>query len=175
MYVRMYVCMFGFLVLCFPVIPSALPLFSFVPFIPFHFPLLSCHVDFLFPPLISFHFLTFPLCSQYFPQKTWFFQRFRKEDVQKHRVFPDCGQKEAVNPNQQKSWQGESSLGPLFCDSGSPISGTSSNHRAVRGPPHPPPPFPGTNTPSNVGGLGDKGPPTTKAIQSKITQKMLGH
>ena len=79
----------GFLVLCFPFIPPALPLFSFLSLsCPFHFPLLSCHVDFLFPPLISLHFLAFPLCSPVFPaNKTRFFQRFRKEDVQKHRVF----------------------------------------------------------------------------------------
>ena len=62
------VVLIGCLVLCFPFIPPALPLFSFlslsgpfqVPFsFPFHFPLLSCHVDFLFPPLISLHFPTY--------------------------------------------------------------------------------------------------------------------
>ena len=37
------------------------------PLLPFHFPLLSCHVDFLFPSLISLHFLAFPLCSPRFP------------------------------------------------------------------------------------------------------------
>ena len=71
----------GFLVLCFPFIPPALPLFSFLSlscpfqfsFVSLHFLLLSCHVDFLFPPLISLHFLAFPLCSQYFPQKNTVF------------------------------------------------------------------------------------------------------
>ena len=87
--------------------------------------------------------LHFPLAPQYFPQnkKTRFFQRFRKEDVQKHRVFPDFRQKDAGSPRQQKSRQGESSLGPLFCDTGSPkttFGGTSPNCRAVRGGPPPP-------------------------------------
>ena len=36
-------------------------------------------MDFLFPPLISLHFLAFPLCSPVFPaKKTLFFQRFAK-------------------------------------------------------------------------------------------------
>ena len=136
-------------------------------------------MDFLFPPLISLHFLAFPLCSPVIPAKTLFFQRFRKEDVQKHRVFPDVSlhflafplgspvfptkttvfpassqrghpttqsfsrfsAKASRKPKPAKSRQGESSLGPLFCDTGSPkttFSGRSSNHRAVRGEPHPP-------------------------------------
>ena len=82
--------------------------------------------------------LHFPFAPQYFPQKTRFVQRFLKEDVQKHTVFSDFRPKDAGSPSQQKSRQGESSLGPLFCDSGSPkttFSGTSPNCRAVRGPP----------------------------------------
>ena len=62
-------------------VPFSSPLF------PFHFLLLSCHVDFLFPPLVSLYFLAFPLCSLAFPAKTTVFQRFRKEDVQKRKVF----------------------------------------------------------------------------------------
>ena len=84
---------------------------------------------------------TSPLLPSISRKKTRFFQRFRKEDVQKHRVFPDFRQKDAGSPSQQKSRQGESSLGPLFCDTGSPkttFSGTSSNCRAVRGGPPPP-------------------------------------
>ena len=87
--------------------------------------------------------LHFPFAPQYFPQKTQFFQRFRKDDVPKHRVFPDFRQKDAGSPSQQKSRQGESSLGPLFCDTGSPkttFSGTSSNCRAVLGGGGGPPP-----------------------------------
>ena len=79
-----------------------------------------------------------PLLPRIFRKKSWFFQRFRKEDVQQHRVFLDFRQKDAASPSQQKSRQGESSLGPLFCDTGSPKttwSGTSSNCRAVRGGP----------------------------------------
>ena len=82
--------------------------------------------------------LALPLCFPVFPAKYTVFPRFRKEDVQKHRVLPDFRQKDAGSPSQQKSRQGESSLGPLFCDTGSPkttFSGTSSNCRAVRGPP----------------------------------------
>ena len=112
----------GFLVLCFPFIPLHSLCFHFCPFhvpfssplFPFHFPLLSCHVDFLFPPLISLHFLAFPVCSPVYPaKKTRIFQRFRKEDVNKHRVFPDFRQKEAGNPNQQRAGRG-------ICDTGSP-------------------------------------------------------
>ena len=85
---------------------------------------------------------TSPLLPSISRKKTRFFQRFRKEDVQKHRVFPDFRQKDAGSPSQRKSRQGESSLGPLFCDTGSPkttFGGTSSNCRAVRGGPPPPP------------------------------------
>ena len=46
---------------CTPLVFISVPFSS--PLFPFHFPLLSCHVDFLFPPLISLHFLAFPLCS----------------------------------------------------------------------------------------------------------------
>ena len=52
---------------CFHFCPLHVPFSS--PLFPFHFPLLSCHVDFLFPPLISLHFLAFPLCSPIFPAK----------------------------------------------------------------------------------------------------------
>ena len=86
----------GCLVLCFPFIPPALPLFSFLSLsCPFQFPFVSlsfpvAFLSFRLPifSLISLHFLAFPLCSPAF------FQRFRKEDVQKHRVFPDFRQKE---------------------------------------------------------------------------------
>ena len=53
--------------LCFHFCPLHVPFSS--PLFPFHVPLLSCHVDFLFPPLISLHFLAFPLCSPIFPAK----------------------------------------------------------------------------------------------------------
>ena len=52
---------------CFHFCPFHVPFSS--PLFPFHFPLLSCHVDFLCPPLISLHFLAFPLCSPVFPAK----------------------------------------------------------------------------------------------------------
>ena len=50
------------------------------PLFPFHFPLLSCHVDFLFPPLIL---LALPCISPLLPslsrQKKLVFQRFRRQ------------------------------------------------------------------------------------------------
>ena len=88
---------FGLLVLCFPFIPPALPLFSFLsPSCPFRFPLvsrsfplpfLSCRLPApcmslhfpLFPPLMSLHFLAFPLRSPI---------SFRKSTV-----FPTLSQK----------------------------------------------------------------------------------
>ena len=132
----------GFLVLCFPFIPPALPLFSFLSVsCPFQFPFvsLSFPVAFLSRRLpISLHFLALPLCSPVFPAKNTFFQRFRKEDVQKHRVFPDFRQKEAGSPSQQKSRAG--GIEPETPVLRSPkTSGTSSNCRAARGPPPPPP------------------------------------
>ena len=113
----------SFLVFCFPFIPPALSLLSFLslacpfssPLFPFHFPLLSCHVDFLFPSLTSLHFLAFPLCSPNMSRaKTRFFQRFRNHDVQKHRVFPDFWQKEAGTPNQQRAGRGNRAWDPCF-------------------------------------------------------------
>ena len=100
--------------------PCAPLVFISVPFMsvsaPLSFPVafLSCQL-----PISSPHFLALPCVSPLLPsisRKKRFFQRFRKEDVQKHRVFPDFRQKEAGSPSQQKSRQGESSLGPLFCD-----------------------------------------------------------
>ena len=87
--------------------------------------------------------LALPLCSPVFPANNTVFQRFRKEDVQKQRVLPYFRQKDAGSPSQQKSRQEESSLGPLFCDTGSPkttFSGTSSNCCAALGGGAPPPP-----------------------------------
>ena len=89
----------GFLVLCFPFIPPALPLFSLLslscpfqfPLCPFHFPLLSCHVDFLFPPLISLHFLAFPLCTPVFPAtKCGFSSVFSKRASRKNQACDPC-------------------------------------------------------------------------------------
>ena len=65
----------GFLVLCFPFIPPALPLFSFLslacpfqfPFVSLSFPaaFLSCRLPISSPHFL--HFLAFPLCSPIFP------------------------------------------------------------------------------------------------------------
>ena len=90
----------GFLVLCF---------FMFLS-VPLCFPFL------LFPPLISLHFLAFPLCSPVFSaKKTRVFQRFRKEDVNKTQSFSRLSAKGGRKSKPAKSRQGYSSLGPLFC------------------------------------------------------------
>ena len=68
------------------------------------------------------HFLAFLLCSPVVPAKQHVFFQFSRFSVKGGR--------------KAKSRHGDSSLGPLFCDTGSPkttFSGTSSNFRAVRG------------------------------------------
>ena len=125
----------GFLVLCFPFIPPALPLFSFLSLsCPLQFlffsSLLSCHVDCLFPPLISLHFLAFFLCSPICAAKNTVFPAFSQLGRPKTQSFSRFSAKGGRNPKPAKSRQGESSLGPLFCDTSSPkttFSGTSSN------------------------------------------------
>ena len=105
--------------------------------------------------------LALPLCSPVFPAKKHCFSSVFA-DVQKHRVFPDFWQKDAGSPSQQKSRQGDSSLGPLFCDTGSPkttFSGTSSNCRAVLGGGGGPPPPPPTYQTSGGGGVRGGGYP----------------
>ena len=111
---------------CFHFCPFHVPFSS--PLFPFHFPLLSCHVD-------SPHFLALPCIFPLLPsisQNTLFFQHFRKEGVKKHRVFPDFRQKEAGNPNQQRGGRGIRAWEPCF-PRRLRFSGTSSNYRAVRG------------------------------------------
>ena len=83
---------------------------------------------------------TSPLLPSISRKKTRFSSVFAKRTSKSIEFFPDFRQKDAGSPSQQKSRQGESSLGPLFCDTGSPkttFSGTSSNGRAVRGGPPP--------------------------------------
>ena len=118
----------GFLVLCFPFIPPALPLFLFLSFsCPLQFPFVSLSFPLVFRscrlPISSPHLLALPcisLCSPVFPTKTQFSQRFRKEDVKQYRVFPDFRQKEAGNPNQQRAGRGIRAWDPCF------VSGTPS-------------------------------------------------
>ena len=80
--------------------------------------------------------LHFPFAPQYYQKHC--FQRFRKEDVQKHRVLRDVWQKDAGS--RAKKPAGGIEPGTPVCDTGSPkttFSGTSSNCRAVRGGPPP--------------------------------------
>ena len=113
----------GFLVLCFPFIPPALPLFSLLsPACPFQFPFvsLSCPAAFLSCrlPISSPHFLALPCISPLLPnisrKRTQLFHRFRNSDIQKHRVFPDFRQKEAGTPNQQRAGRGNRAWDPCF-------------------------------------------------------------
>ena len=139
----------------FPLLPPALPLFSFLSLAcPFQFPFvsLSCPAAFLSCrlPISSPHFtctsLHFPSAPQYFQQKNTGFPAFSQLGRPKTQSFSRFSAKGGRNPKPAKSRQGESSLGPLFCDTGSPkttFSGTSSNCRAVLGgggggPPPPP-------------------------------------
>ena len=140
---------------CTPLVFISVPVMSLS--VPLCFPFISrCFPDMwtsYFLPSFPCTSLHFPFAFQYFPQnKTLFFQRFRKEDVQKHRVFLDFSlhflafplgspvfpaafsqrghpktqsfsrfsAKASRKPKPAKSRQGESSLGPLFCDTGSP-------------------------------------------------------
>ena len=84
---------------CFHFCPFHVPFSS--PLFPFHFFLLSYHVDFLLPPLISLHFLAFPLPS---------FLHFR--------------QHEAGNTHQQRAGRGIRVWDPCFCSPKTTFSGT---------------------------------------------------
>ena len=83
--------------------------------------------------------LHFPFAPQYFPQKKRGFSSvFAKRTSKNIEFFQIFGKR---MQEAQASKKAESSLGPLFCDTGSPkttLSGTSSNCRAVRGGPPPP-------------------------------------
>ena len=91
----------GFLVLCFSFIPPALPLFAFRS--------LSCPVQFPFVSLSSPHFLALPCISPLLPSIS-----------RKQHGFPAFSAEGGRKSKPAKSRQGDSSLGPLFCDTGSP-------------------------------------------------------
>ena len=81
---------------------------------------------------VSWHF---PFAPQYFPQKGRFSCVFAKRTTKNIEFFQIFGKRMQESQASQKAGR-ESSLGPLFCDTGSPkttFSGTSSNCRAVRG------------------------------------------
>ena len=114
----------GFLVLCFPFIPPALPLFSFLslscPF-QFRFVSLSFPVAFLSGrlPISSPHFLALPCISPLLPsisrKKNHGFPAFSQEHVQKHSFsrFPAKGGRK---PKPAKEPAGGVEPGTLFCD-----------------------------------------------------------
>ena len=83
--------------LCFPFISRCFPVMSTSYFLP-SFPCTSLH---------------FPFAPQYFPQKqTQLFQRFRKEDVQKHRVF--LGKRRQEAQASKRAGRGNRAWDPCF-------------------------------------------------------------
>ena len=130
----------GCLVLGFPFIPPALHLFSFLslscpfqfPFVPFHFPLLFCHVDFPFLPSFSCTSLHFPFAPQHFPQNNAVFPAFSQRGrPTTQSVFQIFGKRRRAGRG-IRAWDSPKTT----------FSGTSSNYRAERGGPPPPPPVP---------------------------------
>ena len=112
---------------CFHCCPLHVPFSS--PLFPFHVPLLSCHVDFLFPPLISLHFLAFSLCSPIFPAKKHGFPAFSQLGRPTTQSFSRFSAKGGRNPKPAKSRQGG-------IEPGTPVSlggGGSDVGRGVRG------------------------------------------
>ena len=137
---------------CFHFCPFHVPFSS--PVFPFHFPFLSCHVDFLCPPLISLHVLAFPLC---FPQKnTVCSSVFAKMTSNKDRVFQIfCKRSQETQTNKEPAGGFEPGT-PV--DSVSPkttFSGASSSYPAVRGG-SPPlnPTYPLSSLPGGLPGAG---------------------
>ena len=122
-YISRRAALFPFHSPCTPLVIISVPCMSFqFPFVSLSFPaaFLTCGLPMSFP-----HFLALPCMSPLLPnfsrKKTLFFQRFRKEDVQKHIVF-QISAKGGRNPKPAKSRQGKTTF-----------SGTSSNCRAVVG------------------------------------------
>ena len=90
--------------LCFPFISRCFPVMSTSYFLP-SFPCTSLH---------------FPFAPQYFPQKNAVFPAFSQLGRPTKKSFSRFSAKGGRNPKPAKSRQGESSLAPLFCDTGSP-------------------------------------------------------
>ena len=105
----------------FPFISLSFPLSFPLDFLSFPLPVpcMSLHVP-LFPPLLSLRFLAFPLRSPVFFSKNRGLPTCLQTCCQRHRVFPGFSAKGSRKPKPAKSRQRDSSLGPLFCDTGSP-------------------------------------------------------
>ena len=96
----------GFLVLCFPFMPPALPLLSFLSLsCPFQFPFVSLS----FPPSFPCTSLHFPFAPQYFPQKNTVFPAFSQRGRQKRQ-----------ESQTSKEPAGGVEPGTPVCDTGSP-------------------------------------------------------
>ena len=101
--------------LCFPFMSRCFPVMSTSYFLP-SFPCTSSH---------------FPFCSPIFPAKNHGFSSVFAIRTSKTQSFSRFPAKGGRNPKPAKSRQGESSLGPLFCDTGSAKTTFSGNCRAV--------------------------------------------
>ena len=88
--------------LCFPFMSRCFPVMSTSYFLP-SFPCTSLH---------------FPFAPQYFPQNNAGFPAFSQLGRPKTQTFSIFSAKGGRNSKPAKSRQGESSLGPLFCDTG---------------------------------------------------------
>ena len=62
--------------------------------------------------------LHFPFAPQYFPQKTLFFQRFRKDDVQKPEFFQIFGKRMQEAQASNKAGRGNRAWDPCFATPG---------------------------------------------------------
>ena len=148
---------------CTPLVFISVPCMSLS--VPLCFPFISrC-----FPVMSTSYFLSsFPCTSLHFA--------FSQLGRPKTQSFSRFSAKGGRNPKPAKSRQGESSLGPLFCDTGSPkttLSGTSSNCR-----PPPPPTYQMSGEGGGVGGaypLSSLRCPTRRAMSADIYACIHGH
>ena len=164
----------GFIALCFPVIPPALPSFSLLslscpfqfPFVSLSFPVafLTCGLPISSPhflalpcisplllqkhrvfPDFSWHFLAFPL-AQYFPQKSTVFPAFSQRG---HPQTQSFFRKSKQETQTSKKPAGGIEPGTPVLRHRLPFSGTSSNHVG-----NPPTPLPGPHIYKMWGGGG---------------------
>ena len=124
----------------FPFHSPCTPLFSFLSlscpfqfsFVSLSFPLLSCHVDFLFLPLISLHFLAFPICSPVFPAKNDLSSVFAKRTSNYTELFPVFRLKEAAQTSKEPA--GGFEPGTPVLRHQLPVCEMASNYRAGKPP-----------------------------------------
>ena len=105
------VVLIGFISLCFPVIPPALPSFSFLSLsCPFQFPFVS-FISSCFPDMWTSYFLLsfpctsllFPFAPQYFPQKNTVFPAFSQREHPKAQSVSRFSAKASRKPKPAKN------------------------------------------------------------------------